>query len=663
MLVAGALSYLMYQKDDFPWNRTMNIFLASFRFLVITAIMILLLNPLINQIINETERPQVAIAIDNSSSMVKNEDSVTLNNLITDLKGNLETDGFEVSQFSLSGDLEEGPIGFDEVKTDISLQLRNIDTYFEGRNLGTIVLVSDGIYNRGTSPLYKNVVYPIHTVGIGDTIPPQDIGIVEVNTNQIAYQGNKFPIEVLINNSGYQQGSTTIRLKQSGNVIDSKVFNLSSNQVIRFETEANNPGLTRYSLEIDPVSGEQSLENNEYDIYIDVVEGKERILLVGQAPHPDIRAIRNALRDSENYETFLFIPGISELDRNLNYDVVIVHHAFSHDLIPEDLKGNPSFWFILGDRSDLSSSLVESGINVLADFNQRDNVKPAFNTSFSKFQMDREYLASLASYPSIQVPFGDYEISGPVETLLYQQVGSIITQKPLFSFYDDGSKRTATIYGSGIWKWALQESAFSENNENFKQLVLKTIQYLSVRTDKRRFRFNPLDRIFIEGEAVKFSSESYNDIYERVGGNEINVTIENESGSRNTFKFTANADNNILTAGSLSEGIYSFTAATTIGNKAYSSSGEFLVKKIHLENLALTANFQLLKDLASKTGGQFYNKNMVNQISGDITELELKNIIRSNQNYFPLINMILVIILVITFISLEWGLRKYYGSY
>jgi hypothetical protein len=60
--------------------------------------------------------------------------------------------------------------------------------------MGGVVLMSDGIYNAGISPLYSTFNFPVYTLGIGDTLQHVDVAIKNVSYNKIAYEGNKFPV-------------------------------------------------------------------------------------------------------------------------------------------------------------------------------------------------------------------------------------------------------------------------------------------------------------------------------------------------------------------------------------------------------------------------------------------------------------------------------------
>src|ERR1039458_744542 len=80
--------------------------------------------------------------------------------------------------------------------------------------------------------------------------------------------------------------------------------------------------MQRYTVKLSDVDGEVSFANNVKDIFIDVLDGRQKILILADAPHPDVAAIKNALESNENYEVNSFIA--SDFDKSLaGYNLVI----------------------------------------------------------------------------------------------------------------------------------------------------------------------------------------------------------------------------------------------------------------------------------------------------------------------------------------------------
>ena len=71
------------------------------------------------------------------------------------------------------------------------------------------------------------------------------------------------------------------------------------------------------------------------------------------------------------------------------------------------------------------------------------------------------------------------------DILLYQKTGSIVTNNPLMFFDQNLNSKSGVILGEGIWRWKLHDYLKNNNNDSFDEMILKTIQYLSVKADKK----------------------------------------------------------------------------------------------------------------------------------------------------------------------------------
>ncbi len=266
------------------------------------------------------------------------------------------------------------------------------------------------------------------------------------------------------------------------------------------------------------------------------------------------------------------------------------------------------------------------------------------------------------NYPTLKVPYGTYDL-GPHEILLQQKVGNLIA-KPVLSFFDNGISKYGVLYGTGIWNWRLQELAMSNNSLLFDQIINKSIQYLSVQSDKYKFIFKPLAPIFQISDIIQFTSESYNDIYEPITGNRITLRVlSKKNGSESIYNFTVNDVNKTFNIGTLEKGIYNYEASTAFNGENFSSNGQFIIKDAQLESNAFTANHNLLKDLSNRTGGQFYKKNEIDLLVKDFGNSQAKSVIQSLQDFTKLIGLKWLLIIILTLFGLEWFFRKYLGSY
>lgn len=676
-VIAGALyAFLLYQRQG-PWSREMNYLLTALRFTLVSALAFLLVGPFLKQIRNTTEKPSVIIAVDNSASVKEGTDSLALQKLsgqLNQLKASLEKENFSISFRTLQQNDYQPTLDkleFDYPSSNLNQLLQSIQQDYEGRNLDAVVLVSDGIYNQGISPAYSPFNFELHTLALGDTTPKKDINLRALYYNKIAYQGNKYPLIAEISNNGFTNERIKLQVRKNGQILASKTLKLKPEQQVsqvEFILEAKQQGMQRLTVEALPLEGEYTKKNNLRDAFVDIVEGKEKILLVALSPHPDIKAIRNALDKKPNYDFKLYIPGINKFKKD-KYDLVIFHQVPNLnknglEVVKESISDQTSLWFVLGSQSNLSRFNANNKVLKLQAVNRQvDEVTPSFNPDFDIFNFEEAHRSLINTYPPVTVPFGNIDLSPDAQILLYQKVGNIITSKPLLIVSGQRKPKTAIMIGEGMWKWRLQEFARTEKHEVFDEMISKLVQYLSAKEDKRKFKVYPVKKEFDNTEPVVFESEIYNDIYERVYGQKINLTITAPDKSTKQYSFISNKNNSQYRISGLEAGVYEYKATANIEGKTESTTGIFTVESLQLEMINITANFQLLKNMSQQSGGDFYTLQQSEQLKEKLESKEAQGVIHSNESYLPLIEKKFILFILLFLVSMEWFLRKYKGSY
>ena len=660
LLVSAASSYFLYSKKNVPWNSTQNWILFGLRSLAIFLILLLLLEPSIKKVVNTLEKPIIALAIDNSQSIIARDgDSIEIKNKISQLEEILIDQDIDIKTLTLSG---SDSMLFDQRTSRLSGLLSEVDELPNDQNLVATILLTDGIFNRGSSPLYRNYLQPVFTVGMGDTISPKDISISRTLYNKVTFKGNETPIRLEISQTGYDMINSSIRLSEGGKTLQEKRLTLNADvQEVEFLVASEEEGLKHLVASIPAEKDESTTENNRVDIFLEVIDGRQKILIVANSPHPDIKAIRRSLEQTDSYVTELYIPTIHEEKPREFYDVVIYHGAFNSG-INFNPKEQPGLWYILNSESAINSAnKTLNYLNIERRSGQADKVSGSFNQSFSKFKIDNTEI--FEEYPPIEVPFGDYSVSGASEILMYQKLGSVVTKKPLMVVNDDGTQKSAVLMGQNIWRWKLQEAAINDNSQQFDNFITKTIQFLSVKNDKKQFRFDSRSSSFSNTQPILFDTEVYNEIYERIYGNLIEITITDENNNANEYEFVDSELNSTFRAPSLAPGIYQFSASVKIGDDTFTEKGEFLIENVNPEYLNLTANHRLLRNLASKTGGQFVHYNDMESLPEIIESRDFKPIMRSEEDDQDLIKSWWYFLIIFMLFSVEWILRRYWGGY
>ncbi|MBT1710462.1 hypothetical protein KK062_19615 [Fulvivirgaceae bacterium PWU5] len=676
LVLAAALAYLMYRASH-PWSKTWNRILLGLRALLLFLLLFLLLGPIIRQINNLFEKPVFVMLYDDSASVREATDSTVLRNVEQKLQATqqaLEEQGYQVVRTGLAGTPLDN-VAYTAPTTDLTGALKKVANRYEGKKIAGVLLASDGIYNTGLSPLYAAYGFPVHTLGVGDTLQRMDIAIKNVAYNKIAYQGNQFPVrvEVMARNAGNRP--VQVSLQQRGRVLSQQTKSANGDQLLVYDflAAANDQGIQKLDVEVTVLPGEFNTRNNRASIFVEVVEGKKKILVVAPAPHPDLKALREVIEQNANYEYVLHIPGLDEQPASVlqsdQTDLVIFHQApdlrgTTRELFLRLLKTKASVFLILGELSDLRL-IAQQNMPLKLDGMPRefDDVTPVVNPAFPNFELSASATSLLTDYPPLSVHFGKINVPLQAAPLLYQRIGNLATQKPLLAVSVQDARKTGILLGAGIWRWRLNEFDRTEHTEAFDELFGKLIQFLSTTDDKRKFRSYPLQQEFSDTEAVVFESQVYNDLFEPVYGNTIALSLTDEKGKKYDYSYVLSQGNSQYSIGGLKEGVYRYSARTTVNQKAEEVRGEFAVVHRQTELQNLTADFDLLRRISANSGGTFYNVAQLDKLQADLRKTEATSVIHTEESFESLVNLKWVFFVLLVLVTVEWFSRRYWGSY
>nr|WP_262914567.1 VWA domain-containing protein [Pontibacter vulgaris] len=675
-LAAGVLyAWLLYSRKS-PWPQSINYALAALRFVVVSFLSFLLLGPLVRYISNTTIKPTIVFAVDNSESVKLFSDSVQLRQAqqgLQQLLTKLEDKGYTTQVRDLNAsqkkkDLQQ--LTFTQKATNLGQLLNNVRDDFQEKNLAAVVLLSDGIINQGTSPTYANYKYKIYPVAMGDTVPKKDVILASLRYNKVTYSGNRFPLEAELQQEGFGGKTATVLLKENGRIVDRKTVTINPRQTIQqvpFQVMASGIGKRHYEVQVQPQQGEFTTINNTKHAYIDVVKGKIKILVAAASPHPDIKALRAAIESNENYETTLFIPGLTPF-KTQDYDVAVLHQLPGRASGGEAAlnfvrqKKIPAL-YILGPQSDIQDfNRLRVGVSINGG-GSTDDVTSVVNPNFSTFKLADGSTERLQQYPPASVPYGNYELTPNTETVLYQQVGRVRTNKPLLAVQTAGDNRTATLLASGTWQWRITEAAHHQNTSVYDKLITNLIQLLSAPRNKKRLNVYPVQNEYTSSDEIRFEAEAYNEALEPIYGQNITLKISTEEGQTRTFTF-ANGENQAgVDIGSLPGGRYTYAATARINGQLQQDKGEFIVEELQLEALNAVADHNLLYQLASNTGTRLYYPTQLQQLEQDLLKDEPKDVIYSSEELKDVVDMKWLFFVILALVCIEWFVRKYNGSY
>jgi hypothetical protein len=678
-ILAGVLyaAALYYRERRNEFSGLQRIIMGTIRALTVSLIAFFMLSPLFRSTKKKIEEPLIIVAQDQSASIATARDSVfyadTYPTLLNNLVDELGRD-FDVHTFSFGDHIREDiNFEFTDKQTNITDMLAEVQSRYLNRNVGALILASDGIFNQGVHPQYamQYLPFPVYTVALGDTTPVKDAVVVNVAHNRIAFLDNTFPLEVHARGVLCNGMSSTLRVLKDGRVLFSERISFSGNNDNRFipvELNAEQAGLQRYRVELLPVEGEIILSNNVKDIYIEVLESKQRVLVLYSSPHPDITAIRQTLEAQENYTVEVFEA--SQFNGNpKEFNLAVLHQIPSRQqaftsLIRKLNDADLPILHILGSGSDLNVfSTLAYGLNISGSADRMDETLPVLNPAFNLFTLSDEFIETLRFFPPLFSPFGTYRESLASKALFHKQIGSLVTDAPLMTFTDVSGRKTGIIAGEGLWRWRLTNFSRRGNHIAFNEWLTKSIQYLALREQKDQFRIQTQNS-WNENEEIEFSAELYNASFEPVNTPEIELVISDEEGNQYPFTFSRMRNAYSLKAGSLEPGNYTYSASTQWQNERLEARGAFSVLPLQVEFTNLVADHRLMNSVAERFGGEMFLAADLGQIANIIRERgDVKPVFYFEKSYLELIDLKYLLALLIALLTAEWIFRRIAGGY
>lgn len=683
VLLGLGYALLLYYRDTTFREQAPRLhrWLGLLRFLTVTLLSALLLSPLLKSLLTETKKPVIVLAQDQSESAAADLQGAALETYKQNWQALREglDENYEVHELSFGDQVREGvDFNFTDKVTNLSELLKGVYDLYGGQNLGAVVVASDGIYNEGSNPAYVDVAIaaPVYTVALGDTTPKKDLLVKRVFHNKIAYLGDKFTIQIDVAATNCAGQQTVLNV---GQVVDNQVRNLQSIPVNiagndffitkEVQIEADKPGVAQYLITVAGLPGEASTVNNRKEIFVDVLDARQKILLLANSPHPDLTAIKTTLEINKNYQVsiaYINDPGldVAKADFIILHNLPSVSNDISGLLNTLNDKKIPRL-FIAGMQTGYTALGKAQGlVNMQSDGRQSDDVQGKVSPRFAAFSLNQRIVEELPKFNPATSAFGNFSATPQAQVLLYKRIGKVDTDQPLLVVGEVNGIKTGLFLAEGLWRWRLFDFLQHQNHEIFDELLGKTVQYLSLKEDKRKFRVNLDKTILNENEAVTFGAELYNDNYELTNDPDVAMSIRDRDGKEYTYTFNKTGKAYTLNAGILPVGTYTYKATTNFNGQSLSYEGRFNVQPIQLELFETTANHSVLRQLSAKFGGETV---FLAQLASIVEKIKnnqtVKPVIYQTTKTNPLINLKWIFALLAFMLAAEWFLRRYFGSY
>ena len=670
---------LLYYKNRENTELTKNQvrLLMALRFVSVFIIACFLLSPFLKNLKKMIQNPIIIAAWDNSASLVSEQDSLQAISEINRIKKQISDElgiDYTLVNYTFGESTQPGAtISFSEKKSDYSELISSVSNNHFNENIGAVIIAGDGIYNQGKNPvnLAGEVNFPVFTIGLGDTTEVADARIENIRVNRTAFSGNRFPVEIDVHFSKMKGKPLKISVRQGNTELASVVATPATNDYSttqQFILEAGSPGLKHFTAVVQPAENERNTKNNSAGFVINVLESKQKILILSDGPHPDIGAIKNTLELQTTYDVSVFTeePYPSKLNE---YNLLVLNQLPTSGksagaIIETAEKNRIPILFIVGNKTFLPQlNTLSQGVQIMPLAGSGEEAQAVLNETYRIFNVSEEFRELLFRFPPLQVPFADFQLNPEFSILFYQKIKNIETGRPLLATGTLNGRKTGFIFGEGIWRWRLYNSYFNQNQDQFNEMVNQLVQYLALRENEDNFivDFQP---VFSETDDIVMKAEVYNEAYEMVTNEEVTIEVQNESGETLNFSFDVMGNGYSLNAGHFATGDYNFTARVTIGNETFIENGRFTVIPVNLENIQTRANHQVLYQMAGQSGGHFFLPGQVDELVKEIkTSNQLKPVVYFQEMINELLNLRWLFFVLLLTLGMEWFLRKFWGIY
>lgn len=247
-----------------------------------------------------------------------------------------------------------------------------------GQSLAGVVVLSDFAWIDGSDPSevareMKTKGVPVYPVAFGMPSPP-DVKLRRIIAPEVAFSGDKVPIRVQVDSSGFDERAVEVVLQLDEEAIETQELKLTGNsQFVEFMfVPQKGTKAANLTASIEGLTGETTEANNADNHKIEIIDEKINVLYVEGMPRWEFRYLRWVLlRDPRLNVRFLMTQGDkylaatsprhlgafpSKAEEMLKYDLVILGDVRSSFFSVEQIDWMEEL--VKGTKTDSGGSLL-----------------------------------------------------------------------------------------------------------------------------------------------------------------------------------------------------------------------------------------------------------------------------------------------------------------
>ncbi|MCS6988074.1 MAG: hypothetical protein NZM06_00965 [Chloroherpetonaceae bacterium] len=693
-IVAVALAIWTYRRASV--SAALRAWLVGLRALSLFFAFSLFLEPTLQTISRQTQKPKLAVVIDDSESLTISDDGVRRDSLLRELIERHLSDLSRVADvrwFAFGEALREAnpsDLSFKEKRTNLSNALASLNRLNAKEKFNAALLMSDGEFNAGENPIYEAArsPIPIFATLLGDSSARKDIVLRRIFAPEQAIANSKVSVSVIVAQQGFSGRGAEVLLKSGETILSRKQVTLSApEQAVAFEFVPKEIGEAKYVVSVSALQGEFSARNNSQAFFLRVLKNKKKVLVIAGLADPEISAARQTLNRAENIEAVFFsqktssefFEGALNLSEHQDADVCLLigfpSASASDELVERvcqflNARKIPTFALIgaqsSGAKLKRCESLLAVSIGRTSPAEILDNNAFISQTAQAQsFVAFKPMLSSLqdalqAAPPLSHLDF-NFQPKPSTQTLWKASVAGKATEKIAFAISQSAERKAATMCASQFWRFALSPD---ENVRRlYAQTLIGTIEWLSAKDDAKRFQVSTSRKLYDEGETVFFAANLQDELLSPVSTAQITMRVKNkQTGETYQTAFEPASEAGVYHArfDGFAKGDYVYSAEAKDGERIVgTASGMFSVSETSAEFRNPAANPETMRAIAERSGGKFYDaRTFANFLDEMKREPAFQPLAVEKISAMEFANSWATWLAILLLLSAEWLLRK-----
>lgn len=619
--------------------------LVILRLTTFTIIFILLLNPGFNK--NEIiERvPLVSVMVDNTQSIaIEKGDwsgAESMEKVIDETRIILNNLGTQTQWLGFSRSLEEleAPelLRFNRSGTDIYSSLMH---YEQDGRADVLILITDGISTTGRDPSFagRMMTRPVVSIAVGDTTLQRDLILQRVDYPDQAYINSESSFIATVRNEGFANQQLEVRFTVDGQVHDSQTIQTTgerSTHQVEFLYETSQQGLRNFQIEIVPVEGEWSTQNNMQQFGVEFLDDQIGVLHLAFEIHPDVGALRNLMETNPSLRVTArtwvggnrfaegLLPAVSD-----SIDLVILHGM---PVTNEHVTAVQRFTSGIPVLVLLTPTVTTDRLNnVVSGIPGRPEVRfdrgiQGVSLRISSEQTGHPVLnlppLELNRSPILQSPAAGIVSTSGSTALLYATIRGEPTTTPVLTLNQTGNLRSAFFLAYGFHQWYLQGD--QDQRRWMDTFLTNVITWTAADILDDQFEIQTNQSSYDSGEQVVFLATVRNESGNPESQAQISLAVSDaEAQETRNFSFQPSGRGRYeVNIGALSQGNYTYQAEASVGNQLLGTrSGSFQVGESMIELINTQRNDEALQQISTSSGGQFITYDMLEGLEDYLAE-------------------------------------------